>query len=151
VKELEHHKTRLERKRLRLVTAAQSLAERINGKTVKIEGRAGEGGKLYGSVTTSDIAQALMSQYDVVVDRRKIHLNEPIRTIGGHSVDIAFMGDTRAVISVNVFDPAQKEVKIAPAVAEVAAVAEAIAPITDDAVVTAEVATSTPAEAAPEE
>ena len=114
VKELEHHKIRLERKRQRLVTAAQSVAERINGKTVKIEGRAGEGGKLYGSVTTSDIAAALQSQFEVLIDRRKIHVHDPIRTIGGHSVDISFIGDTRAVITVNVFDPAQelKPVKV---------------------------------------
>ena len=107
VKEMEHHKTRLERKRQRLVTAAQSIAERLNGQTVKIEGRAGDTGKLYGSVTTSDIASAIQSQFDVLIDRRKIHVREPIRTVGGHTVDISFMGDTRAVVTVNVFDPAQ--------------------------------------------
>ena len=123
VKELEHHTNRLERKRQRLVTAAQSIADRLNGQTLKIEGRAGESGKLYGSITNSDIAESLLSQFDVTIDRRKIHLREPIRTVGGHSVEISFMGDTRAVITVNVFDPAQLQVS-KPAAAAPAPAAE---------------------------
>ncbi|HEY3379249.1 MAG TPA: 50S ribosomal protein L9, partial [Armatimonadota bacterium] len=119
VKEMEHHKNRLERKRLRLIVAAQGMAAQITGKVLTIEGRAGDTGKLYGSVTTSDIAQALQQQYAVAVDRRKIHLREPIRMVGEHSVDVQLMGDTRATMTVNVFDPVQ--VKAAAEAAEKAA------------------------------
>ncbi|HEX2951357.1 MAG TPA: 50S ribosomal protein L9 [Armatimonadota bacterium] len=118
VRELEHHKRRLERKRQRLALAAQGVAERINGKTVTIETRAGENGKLYGSVTTADIAKALKDQYDVDVDRRKIALGEPIRVVGNHEVDVRLMGDTHATVIVNAFDPSQVKAEEAPAAEE---------------------------------
>jgi large subunit ribosomal protein L9 len=122
VREMEHHKNRLERKRQRLVLAAQSVAERLQGKEVKIQARSGESGKLYGSITTADIAQALLAQYDVTVDRRKISLREPIRMLGEHSVELQLMGETRPTITVNVFDPAHVTPVAAPApVAETAA------------------------------
>ena len=110
VRELEHHKNRLERKHQRMTTAAQSVAERINGKELLISARSGESGKLYGSITTADIAEALTAQFEVTVDRRKIHLAEPIRTLGSHSVDVQLMGSTRATLTAKVFDPAHVEV-----------------------------------------
>lgn len=125
VRELEHHKNRLERKRQRMATAAQSVAERINGKELKISARSGDSGKLFGSITTTDIAEALTAQFDVTVDRRKIHLREPIRTLGTHSVDVHLMGDTRPTMTVVVSDPAHVDVvKVAEVVEAVEAVEE---------------------------
>lgn len=105
VRELEHHRNRLERKRQRLVTAAMGIVERINKQSVKIEAHAGESGKLFGSVTTADIAKALQDNFEVTIERRKITLREPIRSLGNHEVDVQFLGDTSATVTVVVFDP----------------------------------------------
>lgn len=103
-RELEHNKKRLERKRQQLQLAASSVAERINGQMLVIEARVGKGGKLFGSVTSNDIVDALKAQFDVTIDRHKVHLHEPIRTLGIHEVDVRLMGDTRALVKVEVVD-----------------------------------------------
>jgi len=124
VKELEHNKRRLERKRQRLQVAAQSTAQRIASQTITIDAKAGPGGRLFGSVTSSDIAHTLKDQVGVEIDRRKIHLHEPIRTLGSHEVDVHLIGETRAVVTVNVVDTTHvPEPEAAPAV-EAAALAE---------------------------
>jgi large subunit ribosomal protein L9 len=130
VKELEHNTRRLERKRQNLQIAAQSTAQRIASQAVTIDAHAGPGGRLFGSVTTIDVAQALKDQLGVEVDRRKIHLHEPIRTLGSHEVDVHLIGETRAMVTVNVVDSSQPEEKAAepaPAV-EAAALAEEAVP-----------------------
>lgn len=125
VRELEHHRNRLERKRQRLVTAAMGIVERINLQTIKIEAHAGESGKLFGSITTADIAKAIQDNFEVTIERRKITLREPIRSLGNHVVDIQFLADTRATLTVEVFDPAYvAPVKVAPPVAVVEEVIE---------------------------
>jgi large subunit ribosomal protein L9 len=130
LKELAHNTKRLERKRAKLQTAAQTVADSINEKTLTIDVRAGLDGKLFGSVTTKDIADALKQQLNVEVDRRKVHLSEPIRTLGTHIISVHLLTEARASINVHVMDsthpfdaPVAVEVAAAP-VAEVAEVAE---------------------------
>lgn len=106
IKELEHHQRRLERKHQRLQVAAQSTATRINGKVLTIEARVGKEGKLFGTVTSTDIADRLKAQFDVDIDRRRITLREPIRTVGEHQADIRLLGDTHATVTINVLDAA---------------------------------------------
>ena len=69
--------------------AARTVAEVLTAKAITIEARAGTGGRLFGSVTTSDIAEAAELQTGAVVDRRKIHLGEPIKSLGTHVVPVA--------------------------------------------------------------
>lgn len=104
-RELEHHRQRLERKRQRLITAARSVTERLDGLTVVIEAKIGQGGKLFGAVTTHDIAEAIKTQLGVDVDRRKLHLREAIHTTGTHPVEIRLMGDSHAIVQVQVGTP----------------------------------------------
>lgn len=115
VREMEHHKRRLERKRQRLMDAARTVAEKLNGQTVTIDARAGQGGKLYGSITTADIAEAIKNAFDITIDRRKLHLREPIRSLGAHEVDATFLGEAKAVFTVSVIDSTQV---VAPAEAK---------------------------------
>ncbi|HEY3416957.1 MAG TPA: 50S ribosomal protein L9 [Armatimonadota bacterium] len=124
-KELEHNKRRLERKRQSLAAAAKSDADRINGKTVSIEARSGEGGKLFGSVTSTQIAEAIQQAFELTVDRHKIQPREPIRTLGTHEVDVRLMGDTRAVVTVEVVDPQRAAAEAQAAKAEAAKAAAA--------------------------
>ena len=80
---------------------AEALASRLNGVTLSLTGNAGEEGKLFGSITTSDIATALMSQ-GFEVDRRRIDLDQPIKSLGEHVVPIRVHPEVEAKVRVTV-------------------------------------------------
>ncbi|MFV9503999.1 MAG: 50S ribosomal protein L9 [Oscillochloridaceae bacterium umkhey_bin13] len=67
---------------------AEALAARIEGVTLTFEAKVGEQGRLYGSVTSAEIAEKLAAQLKIEVDRRKIELPEPIKTIGTHPISM---------------------------------------------------------------
>lgn len=76
-----------QRKRdFRARTDADALAQRINGQTVRFTARVGELDRLYGSITSSDIATQLSSMLGIEIDRRKIDLGDPIKRAGVYSV-----------------------------------------------------------------
>jgi large subunit ribosomal protein L9 len=88
-------------------TAAQkgefeALAARIIQTPLVVTARAGEEGRLFGSVTAADIAEALSSQVGVSVDRRDVHLDEPIRSVGTHEVTVHLHAEVDPVITVDV-------------------------------------------------
>ncbi len=122
-REMEHHRQRLERKRQKLVTAARGIVERINGQTVTIDAKVGQAGKLFGAVTTSDIAAAIKAQLELDVDRRKVILREPIHTAGLHTVEVHLMGDSNATLQVQV-GPVEQAAPPAPVEAPAEATAE---------------------------
>jgi large subunit ribosomal protein L9 len=80
---------------------ASALASRIEAAKVVIEVRTGDGDKLYGSVTTPQIA-AILAEQGVDVDRRKIQLDEGIRTLGEYIVDVKLHPEVVAKLTVNV-------------------------------------------------
>ena len=82
--------------------SAQELADRLRTTPVRITARAGEGGKLFGSVTSTDIASAVAAATGVEVDRRKIALAEPLRELGDVEVTVALHADVEAVLAVSV-------------------------------------------------
>ena len=67
---------------------AQVMAERLSGMSLTFQARAGEGTKLYGSITSADIAEKLSQELGRDFDRRKIHLEESLRQLGTHQVAI---------------------------------------------------------------
>lgn len=77
-----------EQRRARQLTTAQEMAARLQGATVTLRARAGQGERLYGSITAQQIAEAIAQQLGVEVDRRRIELEAPIRTLGTHSVKV---------------------------------------------------------------
>ncbi|HET6385883.1 MAG TPA: 50S ribosomal protein L9 [Armatimonadota bacterium] len=87
MKDLERRRERASVHRQHEEDAARSVAGRLEGMTVTVTARCGPEGKLYGSITASDIAEYL-EQHGVPVDRRRVELAEPIRTIGAHHVNI---------------------------------------------------------------
>ena len=89
-----------QRKSDRLSQESTALARRLDGITLTVKARAGEQGKLYGSVTTSDIAEQLAQLHSAEVDRRKIELTEPIREVGRHEVEVRL--SPQAVARINV-------------------------------------------------
>ena len=101
VKEFEHHKRQMERKALAIAKDSESVKKKIEAKKCDFALRASEEGKLFGSVTSADIADKL-AESDVVVDRKKIQLGEPIKTLGEQNVEIKLPGNVVATAVVNV-------------------------------------------------
>jgi large subunit ribosomal protein L9 len=81
--------------------AAQAIADQL-APTVRLEVRAGEGGRLFGSVTTADIAAAVQTQLGVEVDRRDIALDEPLKELGAREIDVKLHPDVSARLHVEV-------------------------------------------------
>ena len=96
-----------ERKRARNLASAQVLAEKIQNLTLTFKARAGETGKLYGSITTADLATALEEQIGEEIDRRKI-ISDPLRQLGEHEVEIRLMTDVAPTIKV-IVEPEQAQ------------------------------------------
>jgi large subunit ribosomal protein L9 len=82
--------------------AAQALAAQFEGRTISIKARAGGEGKLFGSVTTVDIADAVHKQTGAEIDRRKIVLDEPLKELGPVDVQVRLHPDVVANVHVDV-------------------------------------------------
>lgn len=82
LKEIARRERVKEQKADRLATQARQMADKLAGLTVRIPVRAGEGGKLFGSVGTKDIAQVLATQHNLEIDRKKLEIKEPIKSLG---------------------------------------------------------------------
>lgn len=80
---------------------AEEMATRLVGMTITIAARAGEGGKLFGSVTTTDVATAVEEQAKVILDRRALDA-EPIKELGTHTVTAKVHTDVQFPITVEV-------------------------------------------------
>jgi len=80
---------------------AQAFAARLAAASVTLTGKAGEEGKLFGSVTAQDVADALARQ-NIQVDRRRIELEHPIKTLGSHAVVVRLHPEVHAEVRVQV-------------------------------------------------
>ena len=83
-------------------SAAQDVATSLVPKVVTITARAGAEGKLFGSVSTAEIADAVAAQTGVTIDRRDLHLDEPIKTVGTHLVPAKLHAEVEFPITVEV-------------------------------------------------
>jgi len=101
VAQLEHDRAVISARQAKLRGNAEEQAKRINAVSVTIGRKVGEQDKLFGSVTALDIAEALAAKGQKV-DRRHIHLPEPIKTVGSHEVEIRLHRDVAAKIKVEV-------------------------------------------------
>ncbi|MEY2711456.1 MAG: ribosomal protein [Actinomycetota bacterium] len=81
--------------------SARTVAEALTAKTFTIKAKAGNEGRLFGSVTTSDIAGALAAQAGVTLDRKKV-VSQPIRTTGNHTAVVRLHADVECTIKINV-------------------------------------------------
>ena len=81
---------------------AQGAAAKLVAAPVQVPARAGEGGKLFGSVTSADIAAAIEAATGVAVDRRKIDLDEPLKAVGPADVEVTLHSDVRVTVTVEV-------------------------------------------------
>jgi large subunit ribosomal protein L9 len=81
---------------------AEELADRLRTTTLRVKVKAGEDGKLFGSVTAHDLAEEIERQAGESLDRRLVHLDEPIRSLGTHEVHVRLHPEVTATISVEV-------------------------------------------------
>ena len=88
VENVEAHQASEARQRSRLQSESQALAERLKDAPVTVHAKVGEGGRLYGSVTGADIADALTRQFGHALDKRDVEIPEPIRHIGNHTARV---------------------------------------------------------------
>lgn len=82
--------------------SAEKLKQKLAELTVNIKAKAGDGGRLFGSVTNKQIADELQKQYKIKVDRRKIELEDPLRALGQYQVSVRLHPDVTGTISVKV-------------------------------------------------
>ena len=100
LEEVRHEMEEAEERDRRMAERASEIAEILNKSVITIEARTGEDERLFGSVTAANIASAIERARDVRIDRRRIRLDEPIKSLGTHQVPIQVHGDVEASVKV---------------------------------------------------
>jgi large subunit ribosomal protein L9 len=102
IKEFEDRRVELEKAAAAKLAAAQALGEQIAGKTVRIAQKAGVDGRLFGSVTNADVAEAL-TKMGMAISKAQVRMpNGPLKTVGEHSVAVAAHSDVVVDVTVQV-------------------------------------------------
>ncbi len=102
IKEFEARRAELEKAAAAKLAEAQALGEKLSGKTVRIAQKAGVDGRLFGSVTNADVAEALTKAGLAVVKAQVRLPNGPLKTVGEHAVSVAPHGDVVVEVTVQV-------------------------------------------------
>lgn len=101
MKTLENQNAAEEKRKQQEKEEAQVLGKKLEEMTVQLKAKAGEGGRLFGAITSKQIADAL-SQQGIKIDKRKIELDEPIRTLGVTQMTVKLHPDVKATLKVQV-------------------------------------------------
>ena len=102
VKQAEAMRRNRQLKEARDREAAQAQATALASRPIEIKARAGEGGRLFGSITSADIAAAIHSAFGIEIDRRKIDLDEPLKELGTAEVRVKVFTEVDATVTVEV-------------------------------------------------
>jgi large subunit ribosomal protein L9 len=146
VKQLEARMNNIRKRNAARMNDAEAIAASIDGKVVTIEAKAGADGKLFGSVTTLMVEEAIAAQLGTDVDHKRMNLHRPIKTVGEHEIVVSVFGEVKATVLVKVV---AEGVAPAAAPAVAAPVVETEAPEADEAEV--EETVDEPAEEAADE
>jgi large subunit ribosomal protein L9 len=142
IKQLDARMSNIRKRNAARMTDAEGVAAALDGKTVRIEAKAGVDGKLFGSVTALMIEEAVAAQLGADVDHKRMNMSRPIKTVGDHVVVVGVFGDVKASLNVKVVGEGAP-VEAEPVVADAIAAADAA-----EAAGAAEVADDEPLEAA---
>ena len=129
LKQLEQRKHNIAKREETRLADAEAMRAKLDGAIVKVLANVGEEGQLFGSVTSSIVADAIKENLGVEVDRRRVELGNPIKVAGEHAVAISIYRDIKATVTVSVVSdkaveaPEEEEAVEAPA-EEAAAPAE---------------------------
>jgi large subunit ribosomal protein L9 len=98
LKEFERKRAAEVRREEQLAVRAEALVQRLSGVTLAFEAKASEKGRLFGSITTADIAEALEREIGEKFDRRKHIISEPLRTVGEHTISVRLTSEIVAEV-----------------------------------------------------
>ena len=104
LKELKEQKNAENRRKEKELMEARALAEKIKSIEVVLYGKCGENGKLFGAITSKDIADALEKNYKIKIDKRKLDLKENIKALGGYTVEVKLHPEVAAKLRVAVIE-----------------------------------------------
>jgi large subunit ribosomal protein L9 len=124
IKQLEERRHNIAKREEKRIADAEALKAQIDGKQVVVDAKIGEEGQLFGSVTTTMIADAIEQQLGVEVDRKRVGKGQTIKTAGLHQVEVNIYREIGATVAVLVGKPVEAEVEPEPEVEEVAEVEE---------------------------
>ncbi|CAM3648968.1 50S ribosomal protein L9 [Marinicrinis lubricantis] len=106
IKQLEQQKQSEQKRKAQELEEAKKLAEKLESMTVLFQTKAGEGGRLFGSITNKQIAEELAKSHQFKIDKRKIEMTEPIRTLGVTQVSVKLHPEVTATLKVQVKEQA---------------------------------------------
>ena len=104
LKELEKTRERQAQREAREEEEARELAARLKERVIVVRGKAGEGGRLFGSITGQDIAHAIEAELGTRVDKRKVELKEPLKALGDYKVPVRLYKDFVVEVAVQVVE-----------------------------------------------
>ncbi|NMB95112.1 MAG: 50S ribosomal protein L9 [Clostridiaceae bacterium] len=102
VKDIKIRKDAEKKKKIKELEQARELAGKLKDIVVTIKGKAGESGKLFGSITSMDIAEAVKKELKIDIDKKKVNLSEAIKTLGETQVELRLYPGVTTTIKVNV-------------------------------------------------
>ncbi len=102
IRALEKQKAQKEEELAQEKASAEEMKKKLQGKVVQLKSKGGEGGRLFGAVTNMDIAAAIQDQFGFEIDKKKIRIPEPIKTVGDHTAEIRLFTEINATIKVKV-------------------------------------------------
>ncbi|MBS7157387.1 MAG: 50S ribosomal protein L9 [Collinsella sp.] len=126
LKQLEERRNNIAKREAVRLENANALKSALDGKAVTVDAKVGDEGVLFGSVTSSMIADAIKAQLDIEVDRKRVELGKPIKVAGAHAVTISLYREISAVVNVLVGVTAEEEAEEVEAEAETEEAAEAV-------------------------
>ncbi|EJD5772073.1 50S ribosomal protein L9 [Staphylococcus pseudintermedius] len=101
LKQLEQKNKRIEKDKQQELEDAKALKERLAALEVEVKAKSGEGGKLFGSISTKQIAEALKAQHDIKIDKRKMELPHGIHALGYTNVPVKLHKEVEGTIRVH--------------------------------------------------
>lgn len=102
LKELERQKAYVDKKKADELDKARNLKQQLDKLAISIAVKAGEGGRLFGAITAKDIGDSIEKLHKLNIDKRKIELKTPIKTLGNHTVTIKLHPEVSATFNVNI-------------------------------------------------
>jgi len=106
LKQLEGQKNKQKQIAQEVLEEARQLKTKIENIDLELKAKSGEGGRLFGSITNKQIADELNKKYNIKMDKRKIELNEPIRSLGTTNVPVKLHQEVTATLKVHVKEEA---------------------------------------------
>ncbi len=102
LKKLKEEQAQLALKEAEEEKKAKEIAKKLDGLTLTFKTKAGEGGKLFGSITSKEIANQIQAKSNIIIDKKQLNLSEPIKSMGRHEVTVHLYRGVTATLEIQV-------------------------------------------------